>query len=106
MDSHTRERRRHIRIPLQAPCRWTSGNDEGSCVILDVSPGGGSFAVESDCAGRIGPRVRLDVLLQSGLEWCLSPNAKVIRRESHEGGLCKMAVRYPAYGWEEEESDA
>lgn len=88
------DRRRYIRVPVCGPVRWSSGDRQGHCQLLDISPGGAQLRMPIRKASLLGPEVRLEVELSPGVVWTFPDHARVVRREPDEDGQCLVGVEF------------
>ncbi len=90
------DRRRNLRVPMGARARWRSGQETGTCRLLNVSPSGAAFTLPMADVFRLGSQVALDAELEPSLEWSISERARVVRRTPRPNGRCEVAVVFPA----------
>jgi hypothetical protein len=90
------ERRSHIRVPASGHARWQSGTHRGYCELLDVSPGGVGLRMPARRALQLGPLISIEIELTPGRRWCLTKDARVVRRIPDQDGTCAVGVQFVA----------
>jgi len=88
------DRRRFIRVPASGPARWRSGTHAGHCELVDISPGGAGLRMSIRQAKQLAERVSLEVELAAGVTWTLAKDARVVRQDLDEDGMCRVGVEF------------
>jgi c-di-GMP-binding flagellar brake protein YcgR len=92
------DRRRYIRVPASGPARWRSGRHAGHCELLDISPGGAGLRLPVRKAKQLGARIALEVELSPGVKWHIATEARVVRQQPEQDGMCLVGVEFGTGG--------
>lgn len=93
MSDESKERRSAGRLPFVAGVRWSDGSTAGSGTTSNVSASGVLFRILEADAPPVGSFVALDVSMGTDALWCMSQQARVIRR-SPPGMEVEVAARF------------
>jgi hypothetical protein len=88
------DRRRFIRVPVTGPARWQSGRYHGHCELLDISPAGAGLRMPVRPAKQLGPRITIEIEVTPGVNRPLARDARVVRRQVGDDGLCVVGVQF------------
>lgn len=93
------DRRRFIRVPASGPARWASGARQGSCQMIDISPGGAALRMSVRRASQLGEQVTVQIELSPGVLWDLPADARVVRRSPDADGHCIVGLQFSPEKW-------
>ena len=86
------DRRAHLRIGFDCPCRWNDGGVDRRGFSRDISPNDAGFTVRAISAPEVGQDIRLIFELEPEREWLASERATVKRCDLRTDGLCDVGV--------------
>lgn len=88
------DRREHIRVPARGPAWWRSGNLQGHCELLDISPAGAGLRMSMRKAKQLGPRISVEVEIQPGETWYVTRCGRVVRHTPDTDGMCRVGIAF------------